>query len=71
LLLSPGNGSTERHAFSNGFGTGLAKGAYKYKSSSIHQKNKRHTRRRRLSSSSIEKSRPGIPASRRLIISSR
>jgi hypothetical protein len=28
-LLSPGNGSTERHAFSNGFGTGLAKGAYR------------------------------------------
>jgi len=27
LLFSPGNGSTDRHAFSNGFGTGLANGA--------------------------------------------
>jgi hypothetical protein len=31
LLFSPGCGSTERHAFSNGFGTGLANGAFKKK----------------------------------------
>jgi hypothetical protein len=29
LVLSAGYGSTERQAFSNGFGTGLANGAYK------------------------------------------